>query len=223
MPRPSVGDGGAIGGLIEGACDLTVCGAIQLLTNFGATVDGLGQVLSYDADSIIHGRALDDLGAGWNAMLGMSDHDKARFWTDVVGGGFFLGKGITGAASAVRGAAGAKGALAATQGVAETACDLTCFGNSTGPKIRPIDYLMSGDDITPNTPRGLSTWEDHVPDGFSGIEWRLPAGTKLPNGISLVRDLKPAGHWTFTPSFPMTLDGWGELIRSLGWVRGARR
>ena len=67
---------------------------------------------------------------------------------------------------------------------------------------------------------GASTNEDK--DALMGLRnkeiYKLPAGTVLPEGLMLNRDV-PGGHNTLYPTYEMSLESFFELVMSLPWEK----
>lgn len=127
---------------------------------------------------------------------------------------------------------------------------LYAFGNdpinNTSEKKYPsppriVPYGESGGDIALNEngmvpvqnyvkfkgiwPLGKSLSNIREPVTPTGPRYILPAGSKIPEGIGLVRDGKdvggpqPEGHYTFYPLHDMTPEDFIEKFRSFNWVR----
>jgi len=70
------------------------------------------------------------------------------------------------------------------------------------------------------SPRGISTFD--APSLFKGPSWeyyRIPKGTKLPNGLAIVKDRfnsrLNATHYTIAPAYDMQLDQFKTLLDQL--------
>lgn len=69
-------------------------------------------------------------------------------------------------------------------------------------------------------PRGVSTFDRQgVPGGKDWAHYRIPAGTKLPKGIAIVKDSYnesfQATHYTIAPAHDMLLNSFKMLLNEL--------
>ncbi len=97
--------------------------------------------------------------------------------------------------------------------------DLYRGGNASGPRL---DNVRIGKDVFPNDqgligpsylgpqgePPGISTFES--PKGAKNW-WKLPGGTELPSGLSLIND--HGDHWTLGPAWDMTEQTFKDLLQ----------
>jgi RHS repeat-associated protein len=122
-----------------------------------------------------------------------------------------------------------------------TPVDLFAFGG--GPSgARPHPNPRIGRDIFPDPrgmlspqslplPQGQSTFANVAESGLTGPYYRLPAGTQLPSGLSVVADGKdmyarsphPNTHHTIYNTVSMHADEFVEHIRTLGWQFHGKR
>jgi RHS repeat-associated protein len=128
-----------------------------------------------------------------------------------------------------------------TQAVAEaevvTAQDLFAFGNKTAPRApRPVQdfQVESGATVGPEyppLPKGASTFADISQAPLTGHYHRLPAGTELPPGMSVVSDgpsVVPNSphlptHHTIYPTKPTTVETFAEEFLRLPWEYGGKK
>jgi RHS repeat-associated protein len=104
------GDDDIIAGIAAGLWDGTIGGLIGMVGHVGTNLDKIPvglQVLLADPGASMQalGEAsgfddpINNLGAGWNAMLGMSNREKAQFWTAIFAGAV-AGKKLPGMSAA---------------------------------------------------------------------------------------------------------------------------
>ena len=126
-----------------------------------------------------------------------------------------------------------------------TSEDLYAFGGSPnganpgprGPRASTDidvnnDGMVSAQNPTGEV-QGASTYTDPAEAPLSGHYYRLPAGTRLPNGLSVQADGEdvggpaPWGHRTIYPTqdmpFESSSDSFVELFRNLGWNYGGKK
>ena len=87
--------------------------------------------------------------------------------------------------------------------------------------VDPSNTMIDSSMTPPNSKHpyaGASTNENK--DALMGLRnkeiYKLPAGTVLPDGLMLNRDV-PGGHNTLYPAYEMSLESFFELVRSLPW------
>ena len=108
--------------------------------------------------------------------------------------------------------------------------DLYATGNAKGPTpARPKDFEISTDEAIGGLDSlGKSTFNstDNIKAAdLTGICWKLPAGTELPEGWGVKPDgidvggPRKKGHHTIYTLFETTLDKFNELLTSLPWTR----
>lgn len=87
--------------------------------------------------------------------------------------------------------------------------------------VRPADVTIENDWVKVRySPRGISTFDR--PNVFKRGKWeyyKIPAGTKLPNGLVIVKDLfnKALGatHYTIAPACDMPLNSFKAILNQL--------
>ncbi len=52
-----------------------------------------------------------------------------------------------------------------------------------------------------------------------GVTWRLPDGTVMPAGLTIVNNPLGSNHWLIEPTVNMTLAQFAALVRGLPWVQ----
>ena len=75
-------------------------------------------------------------------------------------------------------------------------------------------------------PRGLSTFDQPgLPPGKDWRYLRIPAGTQLPEGLTIIKDELnerwQATHYTIAPAYDMPLDNFKALLARLGEILAA--
>jgi RHS repeat-associated protein len=178
---------------------------------------GTGLVLAADVGGLI----LPGVTGGGLAVRALTHADEA---VDAV-------RAVNTAGNLAQAANQADNAVDATRAVSVTPVDLYAFGNTTGPRPpRP------GKDIFPNSfgnigpeapplPLGASTFGDPNMAPLSGPYHRLPAGTELPSGMSVVADgvdiipssTNPPTHYTMYPTVSMPYGDFSKAFTSLPW------
>ena len=130
--------------------------------------------------------------------------------------------------------AGVSGAqtIGETASISTTPTDLYTFGNATVPRgARPINDFVVADGSciigpeAPPLPAGASSFADISNAPLKGHYYRLPAGTELPEGISVIADgvdvlptsTRAPTHFTFYPTNETTTDLFNQLFKSLPW------
>jgi hypothetical protein len=64
--------------------------------------------------------------------------------------------------------------------------------------------------------------------GLTGVTWRLPSGTNLPEGLDWIADGSDVGgphapgHHTIFPTRAMPFQEFNDLVHNLPWERGKR-
>ena len=112
-----------------------------------------------------------------------------------------------------------------------TPTDLYAFGNSTAPRsprsgkdVFPDAFGNIGPE-TPPFPNGASTFADPAKAPLTGPYYKLPGGTSLPDGMSVLPDgidvnplsTMPETHNTLYPSKEMPYDIFVRLFQNLPW------
>ncbi|WP_120197630.1 RHS repeat-associated core domain-containing protein [Lacrimispora algidixylanolytica] len=115
--------------------------------------------------------------------------------------------------------------------------DTYVFGNATKPgDARPgKDFgVESGSDVvnaqSPPLPKGKSVCADPYDTPLTGTIYKVPEGTKLPEGLSIVYDGKDKvpgghaiGHSTIYPTRDITVDEFNGLYQSMPWEKGEKK
>lgn len=84
---------------------------------------------------------------------------------------------------------------------------------------------------TPPFPRGASTFSDPLKAPLTGHYYRLPGGTKLPEGVNVVADgvnvnpvsPNPPTHHTIFPTAKMLFDKFVEIFKNLPWEYAGKK
>jgi hypothetical protein len=120
-------------------------------------------------------------------------------------------------------------------GPGTTPTDLYAFGNRTQPRPPRLgdDYDVGPDGkVVPQRgrwPKGASTFANPDQAPLSGPYHRLPAETKLPDGLRVIPDHKGVGgvqpptHHSIYPYKPMSPEEFVEKWLGLPWVEGGRK
>ncbi|WP_198388641.1 RHS repeat domain-containing protein, partial [Burkholderia ubonensis] len=126
-------------------------------------------------------------------------------------------------------------------GLAKTTCDLYAFGNASGPRDpriagvnRPLgesgDLTANAEGMVgPTIKDGASTFGDPNMAPVSGVYYKIPTGTELPDGIDVVADGKEVGgkhaetHHTICPKKKMKGTTFIEKFKSLPWIRAGKK
>jgi len=80
-------------------------------------------------------------------------------------------------------------------------------------------YKKNGIDFVSKDTGGISTF-DREKLGFGGYWWKIPKGTKIPDGLRISRDFNPKPsthptHYTIRPLFDMPLSRYIFLLEEL--------
>jgi RHS repeat-associated protein len=118
-----------------------------------------------------------------------------------------------------------------------TPSNLYAFGNKAGPRpprpgkdIFPDNSGNVGPEVPP-FPNGASTFADPNMAPLNGPYHELPAGTQLPDGLSVVADgvdvnplsQNPPTHHTIYPSKSMPSDDFSNAFRNLPWKYAGKK
>ena len=119
--------------------------------------------------------------------------------------------------------------------------DVYAFGNAQAPRLPRIVNLKQGQlpDLplgadgmvgpSAGEPCGASTFGDPSKAPVSGHYYRLPAHTRLPDGLGIVADGVDVGgnqaatHCTLVPTRRMTPEEFLELFRQFPWEYAGKR
>ncbi len=89
---------------------------------------------------------------------------------------------------------------------------------SNGKVRRPDLSIENGWVKVKHWPRGISTFDKPgIPKGRDWVHYKIPAGTKLPEGLAIVKDSYNqtvlATHYTIAPAYDMPLSKFKTLLK----------
>ena len=110
--------------------------------------------------------------------------------------------------------------------------EVNAFGNASGPRDprADIDFGVNSTSDTVgiggDLRHGASTYTtDYLDDcGLNGHYWKLPSGTKLPDGLDVIPgSTHKQGHRSIIPTKEMSLGDFIELFKKLPWEHGGKK
>ena len=92
------------------------------------------------------------------------------------------------------------------------------FKMSNGRIRKPDLTIEDGWVKVKHWPRGLSTFDKpNIPSGKDWVHYRIPAGTRLPSGLAIVKDAHNdsfgATHYTIAPAHDMPIVTFRQLLK----------